>query len=292
MKKLLLVFMLIFTTSGCSWLLTEQVPAGYIGIKQLPSGFVSEILQPGYHSVYGRDKLVLIPTKEAARREVMKILCADELNLSFDLKTRARVNVTGVKSVLNLLNRQGASIKWRGSVGILPFGALYDTYLRDPARSIARTVVSKYQTTQVAANREEIQRVVYAALKKSLSGTPLELRMAVASNIDYPAVITNAMEAAKKREIAIKEEKAKQAVELLRMENRLRLAEKAKKVVTLEAEAEAIKYEIIGKRLTKEFLTLKTIEANRELYNKIGPGDKVFFLPQGMESTPPILLTK
>mgnify|MGYP000402734521 CR=1 FL=1 len=294
MMRILIVATALFflvLSSGCS-LVTEQVPVGYIGMKQSPAGLDGEILTPGYYQIFGRDKLLLIATNEVSRKEKLNILCSDDMNLKLDLKIRARVDVKDALAVKSLLDRQGAKLRWEGNIGFLDFKTLYITYIKDIARSVARGVVSKYATTQVSAAREEIQKSILTSLVSSLKGTPVEIRMAVTSNIDYPEVITRAMEAKKEMEIEIGQEKAKQAVELLRMENRKKMASIKKIVIAMEAEAEAAKYSIIGERLTDKFLTLKTIEANMLLYGNVGAGDKVFFLPAGMDSMPPVLIQR
>lgn len=79
----------------------------------------------------------------------------------------------------------------------------------------------------------------------------------------------------RKREIQIGEEKAKQEVALLEMENRLKLAQKALAVRATEAKAEAIYNKVLGASLTDRYLRLREIESKMSLYQKIGPGDKV-----------------
>ena len=64
-------------------------------------------------------------------------------------------------------------------------------------------------------------------------------------------------------------------MELLRADNRLKIAEKMKRVKAAEAEADAVAIQILGKALTNKYLELKEIEAKLVLYGKVASGDKV-----------------
>ena len=162
------------------------------------------------------------------------------------------------------------------------------TCSRKPVR-LARGVVSKYATTEIRENRETIQTAIFEKLQKSMAETPMEVPVVAASNFDYPKVITDAVEKRRKREIEIGEEKAKQAMELLRAENRMKLAERMKQVRRTEAEAEAIYYQIVGKALNKSYLQLRELENVKELYSRVAQGDKVIITGDG--ATMPIIDT-
>ena len=135
--------------------------------------------------------------------------------------------------------------------------------------------MSKYETTQIRENREVIQKEIQKQLTEVLKGTPMELAAVQTSNFDYPAVITQAVEKKRKKEIEIQEEEAKQAMELLKTDNRLKIAQKLKAVRVAEAEAQAAYVMIMGRSLSPSFLKLRAIEANELLYGRVGPGDKV-----------------
>jgi len=276
MKRFLLSTILLSTillSSGC----TDQVPPGFVGMILSPSGFQGEVLQPGNHTRWGRDTMVFIEMKEESIKEAMSILCKDDLNFKFHLNVRARMRTVGnAKDMKALLNRKGADIKKVPGIGrVLTFNALYKTYIKPVARSVARGEVSKYETTQVRDHRADIEKVVLAELTKAVKGTPLEVVTVTTSNFDYPDVITKAVEKKRKREIELQEEKAKQAMELLRADNRLKIAEKMKIVRAAEAQADAGYIQILGKSLNSNYLEWKRIERDRLLYERVGPGDKV-----------------
>lgn len=264
----------IFSFSGCGFF-SEKVPPGYVGMIMKPGGLTGEVLLPGSHSCFGRDRMVLIPTNEMTTTEKLSVLCADDLNFKFDLKLRTRLKKSASKEMLDVLNRQGANIKWDGDRGVLPINKLYQTYVSPAARPIARGTVSKYQTTQIRDAREAITKSIQQQLMQALKGTPMEVTLVATSNFDYPDVITKAVEAKREKEVFIQQEKAQQAIELLKADNRLRIAEKMKAVRAAEAEADAVTIQILGKSLTPSYLELKKIERDLALYNRVQQGDKV-----------------
>jgi regulator of protease activity HflC (stomatin/prohibitin superfamily) len=276
MKKLFLAIVLaaslIFT--GC----TERVPPGFLGMVMEPGGLTGEVLAPGNHAAYNRDRLVLIDTQELAKTEKLSSLCKDDMNFDFDLKTRSRINnATSGEQIKSLLELQGAKIEWipKTRVGVLKYESLYTTYVSDPSRSIARRVVSKYQTTEIRDNREKIEQDITSGIFEMIKHTPVKMTFVATSNFDYPDVIDEAVKKAKKREIEIKEEHANQAKKLLQMKNRKQLAEQKKIVRAKEAEAEGVFIKVLSKNLTGKYLELRAIERDIELYKNVGPGDKV-----------------
>ncbi len=275
------VLMLFVMFTGC----TERVPPGYVGMVQTPAGLTGIPLQPGNHTAYGRDKMVLVSMEEVTKTEKMEVLCKDDLNMKFDLKIRSRLKTQEGKSLGAVLNRQGAKIRWSGDSGILAFANLYNTYIQGAARSIARGVVSQYNTTDIRGNRKIIEKAIRDELLIAIKGTPVEITMVVTSNLDYPDVITNAMTLKKEREIAIGREKASQAIELLKVDNRLKIAQKEKITRAAEAEAEAIYNSVMSKSLTTKYLRLREIEAKLKLYDKID-GNTVIITDGASQITP------
>jgi hypothetical protein len=275
MQRALVVLFVAATLVGC----TKTVDPGYVGMVMTPEGLTGTPLQPGRHGCWGRDKMVLMETVEPTKTEKLSVLCADDLNFKFDLKIRSRLKAADGKSMKEVLNRQGSQMDWSTGSGILKHENLYNNYVAPAARSIARGIVSKYTTTQIRENREEIQKAITTDLTAAMKGTPMEVVMVATSNFDYPQVITAAVEKRRQKEIEIDEEKAKQAMELLRAENRLKIAQKMKIVRASEAEAEAAYIKIMGNALTDRFIGLKAVEANMKLYESAAAGDRVIVAP-------------
>ena len=291
LKSLLICLVVVSSLMMIAGSFNHDIQPGFIAMVQKSEGLTGEVLGPGRKWIGFRDKIIFIEASEQVFNENMKILCSDDLNFSFDLKIRTQVAGTDGSTVKTILNNKGSSLqKTSGTEKVLPYKALYDTYVKPQARSIARGVVSQYSTTDIRGARAEIEKAIADKLKTSLKGTPVKITMVATSNFDYPEVITSAVERKREREIAIQEEKAKQAVKLLEANNRLNIAQKMRTVRAAEAQAEAAYMRIIGTNLNKNFLALKSIEAQLELNQRVGVGDKVIIAPSG--SMPPILINK
>ncbi|KKN33249.1 hypothetical protein LCGC14_0805880 [marine sediment metagenome] len=284
---LIAVLALFIVFAGC----TERVPPGYIGMVQTPDGLTGKVLQPGNHTAYNRDRMILVSMEEVTKTEKMEVLCLDDLNMKFDLEIRSRLKIQDGKSLKAVLKRQGAKIRWIGDSGRLAFGHLYNTYVQKPAVSIARSIVSRYNTTDIRKNRKEIEKAIRDELLLAVKGTPVEITMVVTSNLDYPPVITRAMTLKKEREIEIGREKATQAIKLLQVKNRLKIAQQMKITRAAEAEAEATYNLVMGKSLTKEYLRLREIEAKLKLYDKID-GNTIIITDGASQATPLINIGK
>jgi len=292
MKRAILIVLALAALSGC----TQRVPPGYVGMVMTPSGLTGQVLQPGNHSCYGRDRLFLIETREYLATEKLSILCADNLNFAFDLKVRARLRAKDGKAVRQLFDAQGSRLKmYEGSnqVFYLPTEVIYATYVQPESHGVARTVVSKYKTTDINPNREKIQADVQAKLKEAIKGSPMELLTAFASNFDFPDVVTKGVENAKRKQIEIQEEQARQEMKMLQAKNRRLVAEAEKLTRQREAEAEAVYIRTVGSALTDKYLRQREldlkkfeIETRAALYEKLNGQGTTLIVPDGQSITP------
>jgi len=269
-NKFLTIALLSFTViimSSCN----EVVPAGYVGMVKTTSGIQEEMLQPGHHTCWGRDEMYLIETLESTETIKLDILCKDELNFAFDVKVRSRIKYDDAKELRDILNSQGSKV----SGGVLGYETLFKIYVEPIVDATSRAKVSKYTTMQISESRDEIKKSIFEEVAKLLENTPMEVTSINLSNFDYPDVVTKAMENKKKREIDIETEKANQALEVLQIKNREVIADLEIPVMKKEAQAEAIYIKIIEGALNEKYLTLKDIQARKELYKRVGKGDKV-----------------
>ncbi len=274
---------------GCN----ASVPVGHVGMVKEPGGLSGSVLQPGLRSCFGRDQMTLIETSESVFKESMQIRCADKLNTkSFNLVLRVSPKISNGADYIRIMKEQGAKIQGK----VVTANILYEVYVKQTARNISRLVVSKYNSDALVENRAVIQAGINEGLKKALKGTPVILKAALVNNLDPPDVITDAISAAKKRELEISKEKASQAIKLLQAKNRMAVAEQEKLTLAKEAEAEAAYMLIIGKSLTPEFLERRRLKvqelriaAELEAYKRVGEGDKII-MTGGANVTPLISL--
>ena len=259
--------------------LTERVPFGHVGVKMTASGIAATNLGPGNYWVWGRDRLAIIELKEQTVSEQMQVLCKDDLNFGVDVKVR--VQPKSKQDWETLLTKQGSQIKWDGSVGTLPFDALYATYTRPSVRAATREVVSKFETTQINQNRAQIPRNIEKLLAVRLQNTPMNMTSLETSNFDFPKIVTAAVAKAKEREMEIREETARAEIarvrkendlklKLMDAENRIKVAARMLDVRRTEAEAEAIYMTIIGRSVTDKYVRIRQVESQIPFWKQAG----------------------
>ena len=292
MKRVTLILFAFLTLAGC----TERVPPGYVGMLMTPNGLSGDVLAPGNHSCYNRDRLFLVETREYLATEVLSILCKDNLNFKFDLKVRARLRAKDNKALQQLFSAQGSQLKayeGKGNISYLPTEVVYKTYVQPEAHGVARTIVSKYNTTDINPNREKIQADIHVALVKSIGASPMELLTAFASNFDFPDVITKGVENAMRKQIEIQEETARQEMKMLQAQNRRLVAEAEITTRKKEAEAEAVYIRGVGGALTPLYLQQRALDLKRleietraALYENIKGTGTTLIVPDGQPITP------
>lgn len=280
MKKTLLALS-AFMIIGCS----ETVPVGYVGMTKDSDGLSGKVLEPGRHGCGFRCKMILLETREMLYTEKMNIMCADDLNITIDVKSRSRLVVSDGEGIKFVLNKQGSKIKGN----TLEASVLYETYVRPAIRAISRTHVSKWATTEIREHRAEITKAIVKDIALSLKGTPIEVTFLVTSNIEYPKTITDARLRAKRRELQIKEEDARREIELKKAENDWKIAQKKKAILVAEAEGVAAYNKIVSASLSHRYLQLRVIEAKAILYRNVGKGDKVIITQAGVTAIPVLL---
>lgn len=279
MSKLLFlgIALLLVMGVGC----TVQVPPGYKGKVLAVDGFKGDTLNPGRHSCWGRDKMVLMEGTEKTFEERLSILCRDDLNFKFD--TYTRVTPRKELSFDDVVSRMGAP-KFDGDVAVVSLEAMYVNFARPIIRSVARGIVSKYSTTDIRENREKIEADLIRVVNEKLMDTPLVVKMINTSNFDYPDVITKSVEQKRSREIEIDEEKAAQKKRLLEAENKLRIEEMNYKIETLKAKTVADSIKVIAGSLAghPEYLEWHRVQNVAEAAK--GPNN-TFIFSEGQFST-------
>jgi hypothetical protein len=272
-RTLMLLF-LVGTFASC----TENVPVGYVGMITTTNGLQDEVYNPGNVTCFGRDKLYLLETSEEKHSTKMDILCKDDLNFKFTVNTRTKLEYQNKADVKDILQNKGGSatvVDGNSSIKRLDYDVIYNTYVSSVVDAVSRSVVSKYETTQIRENRDAIQTAIYKGIKEKLKGTPVKIISAELTNFDYPDVITKALEQAKERQIQRDQEKHVQELKLMRLDNERIATIKQKEVNRLKGQAEAVYIQEIQRVLNKNYLTLKEIEANEALYKRVKAGDKV-----------------
>lgn len=272
----LLIFLCIFL-AAC----TERVTPGSVGMIMNVNGFQEKVLGPGNHTCWGRDRMVLIETTEEKFKEDLKIQCADDSNFSCDLYIRLYLNIKDAKGIKKILEKQGKYIKWKSKIGDLPLRKIYETYVQSLARPIARSVISKFKSTHVRDNRENINKSIQEQLLKAANDTPVTITMVMLSNLDYDPVVQESINKKLQRQMEIEEEKANQAKELLIADNKHKLVLANRKAKLAEAETEAAYNKILAESVSDKYLELLKLQNQKILYQNVGQGDKIIMTNSG-----------
>jgi hypothetical protein len=219
--------------------------------------------------------MILIDESDTATNEQMSILCKDDLNFKLDLEMRSSIKFSNVEVLRQIIKKQGSKMKWGDGVGYLSYVTIYNTYVKQVARSITRSVVSKYATVSIRDAREEIQETIKTKILEATKNLPVKIDMVVTNNFDYPDIITQAVERKKEQELQIEAERARLEMELNRMDNKLRLANKQEQLLTKQAENDAIRMKILNNIITPEFIALRNAENQQLLIESLDKVDTV-----------------
>lgn len=257
----LLLFGLLLCLIGCT---NPSTPAGHEGyVKENPrvfgkGGYRGTLKGPANYGVsLWRNEVENVDFRPQTYAETFNILAKDELNISFRFQTIIKVKPGTVKSVVE---------EYAGS-------KFYSRYIQQPLRAMVRKNVQTLESRQVKEKRQEIAEAVMIELKAYLSDTPFVVISGVVGNIDYPKVVTEAVE----KKLAAKQlldEKATQR----------EIAKKDAEIRIEEAKGIAAAQKIINATLTENYLQHKAIQAQLKMASS--PNHTTVYIPAGMNGIP------
>jgi hypothetical protein len=277
---------------------------GTVGMVKTSSGIRSEVLYPGYHPCWGRDRLYLAPLSLMDKKYGnMAVTAKDRVRVSFDVRLTVRIGDQVKKkpaSLSNLFMKQGQYLKEyssKGHVLILSKNQLVNIYITPLIRSLARDVVGSVTSDKAMLLRKHLRDRIEAGLRKRLSSTPLVLNSLGLTNLRIQSkVVNSAYERAKEREVAVQQAKqevkvamekemARNKVEVQRIKNQMILAEKKKQLRALKGEAEAAYYTALEKAVGDKsfYLRIIALENQERLIRKMRPRVTIFSGLQGKD---------
>jgi len=269
------VLMVLFT--GCN----EQVPAGYKGKILGVNGFQPELYPPSKVWLannpwnINKEKLFLIQTTTQKYKERMTVLLRDKLSLSADVYFRGRI-VNDDK----ILNKIFNDIPMNDNV--VTTDEVYSIYAQMVVRNTTREVLSKYNVDEINKNYDRLSSELYNALKPKLKGLPIEISDITISNIQYPKIVTDAINKAKQRRMQIEEEQAKVQIALTKAKGREEVAKAEYKIKMLEAKRIRDYNKMIGEGVTNELLALRKLEVQEKMVDAIQANKNVVYMPMDM----------
>lgn len=251
--------------AGCE---VSTVPPAAKGKILSSSGYSADVKETGKYWLFGFKNMVILDTSTRMISENINVKMSDNLDLPFQLHFRTRIQ--GDDKTINAMFNDITHDDYRVSLN-----KVYQVYGRNVVTNAARSVMSKYKVAEVAANFEKINNDIYAEINKRMVGSPLEVSDVTLANISYPPVITQAVEKQQERELAIVTEKNQQAIEMLKKENQLKLAD-ADYAIRVK-KAEAVREE---NRITSEGLSTTLLHyRNLEVMEKLAESENKVFVP-------------
>jgi regulator of protease activity HflC (stomatin/prohibitin superfamily) len=241
-----------------------STPAGHEGyVKENPriwgkGGFRGALKGPANYGVsLWRNQVENVDFRPRTYPENFKILTKDELNISFRFQTIIKVKPGSIRTVVE---------EYAGA-------QFYKRYIKEPLRAMVRKHVQMLESRQVKEKRNEIAKAVMDELRTYLEGTPFIAISGVVGNIDYPKVVTEAVE---------KKLAAKQLLD--EKETQREIAKKDAQIRIEEARGIAEAQKIINSTLTKNYLQHEAI--NAQLKMAASPNHTTVYIPSGANGIP------
>jgi regulator of protease activity HflC (stomatin/prohibitin superfamily) len=268
LNKIVMTLAVVFslTLSACGW---DTVPPATKGKVLTTIGYSKDILPPGKYTLWGRDQLVLLETGTQTYKETVDVVLADKLTLTAEVRFRGRIS--GTDKVINSMFNDLVP----GSDNKVSFEEAYATYGRMAVRNKTREIISQYNVEDVHKNYGRLSGEIGKVLLDALQNTPLEISDIALGTISYPKVVTDAINAAKQRNMDIDKEKAQAEIDLLRKKNERILAEADYQVDITKAKAIRDKNKIIGEGVTPALIELRRLE----VLEKMSANKSAVFMP-------------
>lgn len=221
-------------------------------------GYQGTMIGPAnYGMSLWRNQVINIDMRPNTYTETFKILANDDLNISFDFHAVISIESGSVRAVVE----QYGGEDW------------YPRFVRETFRTYVRDIVQQYDSGVLKTNREKIAAEVTALLKAYLEPTPFKLANVVVGNINYPAIVANAVE------------KKLAAQQLLsEKETQKEIARKDAEIRVEEAKGIAQAQKIINATLTPNYLQHEAINAQLKMAES--PNHTTVYIPVGNNGVP------
>ena len=255
---------LVFISVALTSCTNPSTPAGYEGyVFEDPrifgkGGFRGTVTGPGnYGMSVLRNRIINIDIRPNTFKESFRILTKDDLNINFSFHSVIAVKKGNAKTVVE---NYGAD-DW------------YKRFLQKPLRTYVREIVQPYSSKEIKQKRSEVAEHVKAKMQAYLAKTPFTPISVVVGNIDYPKVVSDAVEK-KMAAQQLLEEKATQK-EIMIRDAEIRIE---------EARGIAEAQRIINATLTSNYLQHEAIQAQLQMASS--PNHTTVYIPSGTNGIP------
>ncbi len=262
MKKIILLLIIVAVfLSGCT---NPHTPAGHEGyVKEQPrtwgtGGFQASMIGPKNYGVSIWNNVVdNVDFRPQTYSEKFNILTTDDLNVSFKYNVIIKIKPGTIKEVVE---------KYAGIDS-------YKRYIKEPLRSIVRTEVQALESSEVKEKRATISTNTVTSIKSYLKDTPFIVLKGAVGNIDYPEVVTTAVE---------KKLAAKQLLDEKATQKQIATEDAAIRIEEARGIAEAQR--IINTTLTTNYLQHEAFNAQLKMADS--PNHTTVYIPSAANGIP------
>lgn len=257
--KILTVAVLVVIVSGCS-----IVRPGHHAMKWNPYGKglqTENVYKDGIVWHWPWNGVVKYSVQWQTFNEDISILTKDELHIDITVSVTLRP-IAAELAELELEVGQD----------------FYNNVVRPEFISLTRNIFSRYEYSLVSPKSPEIEKEVFEKLVANTFGKHLEFDNVTIDHIQYPEVVTAAVD----RKLAVEQDIEQKDFEL-------KIAEKEAEIQRILAKGQRDAQQIIDAGLTSKYLQYKALEVQDKLSQS--PNSKFFFVPMGKDGLPLIVDT-
>jgi len=271
--------LLAVVLAGCG----TVVPPGKKVILMHANG-ENEVFEKGSYFAWGRTKVYQVDQKLQSFEEDLDILCADDINMSVEIKALLSFDVAD-EAKLEFIREKVPSVKSevRGVAGDLSLDKFYEMAIGDIVRSSARNAISAEETDTIRPKRQELEAQVSKTVTERIAELkyPILVSACLISNIDYPQSVIQQREVIKQAELKDQEMAALAEASLAEAQRQVAIEEENAKVRMVKAQAQADENQILTESLTPEFLMWRQFEVMETISTELagGKSNTVFIAP-------------
>lgn len=242
-----------------------EVPPAHVGKIMTKDGYQDNLVPTSKFRlepclVYC-DRLVLLDVSDKAYTENLNIFIPeDKLNLGVQLRSTLSIDPRKTEELFGALS----PTEGKGGSSSIGSAQIYQTYAAQIVQAEVREYLSQFSISEIASSIEMINSELRERLTKALQErTPFTVRNVGITDTKYPAIITNAQEAAAERREAIQQEQAQLEISKVKLERELQEARLNRAIEKEKSETEALGQKILAETVDSRVLQLRKLENDR-----------------------------
>lgn len=267
-KSIIAVCSMAFILTACGS--RVEVPPAHVGKIMTKDGYQDTLIPTSKFRlpacVTYCDRLVLLDVSDKAFSEPLEIFIPkDKLKLTVQVRTTLSINPTKTTELFNSIS----PVEQSSELSVIDSNKIYQTYAQQIVLAEVREYLSQYSIAEIASSVEMINNDLRTKLTKAISErTPFNVRYVGLTNIQYPAIITEAQENAAERREQIQQEEAQLQISKVKLERELQEARLTRQIEKERSETEAEGQRILSQSVDSGVLQLRKLENERAWIEK------------------------